>query len=224
MGAGEAARLLLAGIHHQGWIVLGLLDDDPAKRGARIGGVAGARHAGRRDAAGRARRRHARHHRDARRHARRSARRAIDLAAATGLPVLTVPSASELHDGSARIERVRDIEPEDLLGREPVRARRGRHRRAAVAARRCWSPAPAASIGCELCRQVARYGPARLVLYELSEFALYTIEQELGERFPRLPLVRLIGDVKDLEHLRAHVRARGGRRSSSMPRRSSTCR
>jgi FlaA1/EpsC-like NDP-sugar epimerase len=41
-----------------------------------------------------------------------------------------------------------------------------------------------------------------LVLYELSEFALYTIEQELGERFPELPLVRLIGDVRDLEHLR----------------------
>jgi FlaA1/EpsC-like NDP-sugar epimerase len=37
LGAGEAARMLLAGIHHQGWIVLGLLDDDPAKQGARIG-------------------------------------------------------------------------------------------------------------------------------------------------------------------------------------------
>ena len=40
------------------------------------------------------------------------------------------------------------------------------------------------SIGSELCRQVARYRPARLVLYELSEFNLYTIEQELAERFP----------------------------------------
>jgi FlaA1/EpsC-like NDP-sugar epimerase len=49
---------------------------------------------------------------------------------------------------------------------------------------------------------VARFEPARLVLYELSEFNLYTIEQELTERFPRLELVRLIGDVKDLEHLR----------------------
>ena len=39
LGAGEAARLLLAGIQHQGWIVLALLDDDPAKQGARIGGV-----------------------------------------------------------------------------------------------------------------------------------------------------------------------------------------
>jgi FlaA1/EpsC-like NDP-sugar epimerase len=59
------------------------------------------------------------------------------------------------------------------------------------------------SIGSELCRQVARFGPARLVLYELSEFNLYTIEQELSSAFPTLPLVRLIGDVKDLGHLRA---------------------
>jgi FlaA1/EpsC-like NDP-sugar epimerase len=58
------------------------------------------------------------------------------------------------------------------------------------------------SIGSELCRQVAHFQPARLVLYELSEFNLYTVEQDLSERFPRLPLVRLIGDVKDLEHLR----------------------
>ena len=39
MGAGQAARLLLAGIHDQGWVVLGLLDDDTAKQGARINGV-----------------------------------------------------------------------------------------------------------------------------------------------------------------------------------------
>jgi FlaA1/EpsC-like NDP-sugar epimerase len=39
MGAGEAARMLLAGIHRQGWVVLGLLDDDPAKRRARIAGL-----------------------------------------------------------------------------------------------------------------------------------------------------------------------------------------
>jgi FlaA1/EpsC-like NDP-sugar epimerase len=63
------------------------------------------------------------------------------------------------------------------------------------------------SIGSELCRQIARYGPARMVLLELSEFALYQIEQELAERFPHVPLVPLMGDVKDLAFLRhAHAR------------------
>ena len=56
----------------------------------------------------------------------------------------------------------------------------------------------------ELCRQVARFGPARLVLLELSEFNLYRIEQELGESHAQLPLVRLITDVKDLDQLRHH--------------------
>jgi len=63
------------------------------------------------------------------------------------------------------------------------------------------------SIGSELCRQIARFGPSRLVLFELSEFALYQIEQDLGERFPHLPLVRLVGDVKDLDALRRAMAA-----------------
>ena len=200
LGAGGAAKRLLASIHHEGWIVLGLLDDDPAKRDARIAGVpvvgtiddlrredirAGATHVivampGAPMAA---------------------RRRVIDLAAATGLPVLTVPSISELRDGTARIERVRSIEPEDLLGREPVELDEGgiaqliRNKTVLVTG-------AGGSIGSELCRQIARYRPASIVLYELSEFALYQIEQSLGELFPRLPLVRLIGDVKNLEHLR----------------------
>jgi FlaA1/EpsC-like NDP-sugar epimerase len=201
MGAGEAAKRLLATIHHQGWIVLGLLDDDPAKRDARIGGVgvlgtladvakpdvvAGATHVIVALPGATPRRR----------------RTAIDAAAATGLPVLTVPSASELQDGSARIERVRSIEPEDLLGREPVELDEPGIA-GLLAGKTVLVTGAGGSIGSELCRQVARYGPAQLVLYELSEFALYQIEQQLGELHPLLPLVRLMGDVKDLEHLRA---------------------
>ena len=200
LGAGGAAKRLLASIHHEGWIVLGLLDDDPVKRDARIAGVpvvgtiddlrredirAGATHVivampGAPMAA---------------------RRRVIDLAAATGLPVLTVPSISELRDGTARIERVRSIEPEDLLGREPVELDEGGVAQL-IQNKTVLVTGAGGSIGSELCRQIARYRPASIVLYELSEFALYQIEQSLGELFPRLPLVRLIGDVKNLEHLR----------------------
>ncbi|MBA4177912.1 MAG: polysaccharide biosynthesis protein [Leptothrix sp. (in: Bacteria)] len=200
LGAGEAARLLLAGLHQQGWVVLGLLDDDRSKLGARINGVpvlgplsalpdqarrAGATHVVVAMPAATAVQR----------------RRAFDLAAVTGLPVLTVPSADELRTGQSRVERLRDIEPDDLLGREPVVLDE-----AGIAQTlngKCVLVTGAGgSIGSELCRQVARFGPARLVLYELSEFNLYSIEQELGEAFPGLELVRLIGDVKDLAHLR----------------------
>ena len=128
-------------------------------------------------------------------------RRALELAATTGLPVLTVPSADELRDGKARVDRIRDIEPEDLLGREPVQLDE-----AGIAetlnGKTVLITGAGGSIGSELCRQVARYGPARLVLYELSEFNLYSVEQELSESFPHLPLTRLIGDVKDLDDVR----------------------
>ena len=201
MGAGEAAKRLLATIHQQGWIVLGLLDDDPAKRGARIGGVpvlgtlddlarpdirAGASHVIVALPGATAAQR----------------RRAIAQAAATELAVLTVPSVSELQDGSARIERVRSIEPEDLLGREPVQLDEAGVAEL-ISGKTVLVTGAGGSIGSELCRQVARYGAARIVLYELSEFALYQIEQQLSETYPHLPLVRLMGDVKDLAHLRA---------------------
>jgi FlaA1/EpsC-like NDP-sugar epimerase len=200
MGAGEAAERLLATIHDQGWIILGLLDDDPAKRGARIGGVPvlgtladvarpeihvgatqiivalpGATAAQRRDA--------------------------IERASATGLPVLTVPSMSELLDGSARIERVRHIEPEDLLGREPVSLDEAGIAEM-ISGKTVLVTGAGGSIGSELCRQVARYGPARIVLYELTEFALYQIDEQLAELHPNLPRVALIGDVKNLAQLR----------------------
>ena len=205
LGAGEAARRLLAGIHQQGWSVVGLLDDDPAKRHSRVAGIpvlgaladvqrpellAGVTHlivalpgataAQRRDA--------------------------IALASTTTLPVLTVPSVSELQDGRARIEKVRAIEADDLLGRDPVRLDE-----AAVAAlvsgKTVLVTGAGGSIGSELCRQLARYGPARMLLYELSEFALYQIEQQLSELHPQLPLARLMGDVKDAAHLRSTLLA-----------------
>jgi FlaA1/EpsC-like NDP-sugar epimerase len=205
MGAGEAAKRLLATIHQQGWIVLGLLDDDPAKRGARIGGVpvlgtladvarpevcAGATHVIVALPGATAVQR----------------RKAIEAAAITELPVLTVPSASELQDGSARIERVRSIEPEDLLGREAVQLDEAGIAEL-ISGKTLLVTGAGGSIGSELCRQIARYGPARIVLYELSEFALYQIEQQLGELHPHLQLVRLMGDVKNLEHLRATFKA-----------------
>jgi len=200
LGAGEAARRLLAGIHQQGWIVLGLLDDDPAKQGARIAGlpVLGPLTA----IADKAVRGAATHVIVAMPTATPAQRRrALDLAAPYGLPVVTVPSAAELRDGSSAIERVRDIEPDDLLGREPVQLDEAGIG-AVLGGKTVLVTGAGGSIGSELCRQLARFKPARLVLYELSEFNLYSIEQDLGQRFPDLPLVRVIGDVKDLAHLR----------------------
>jgi FlaA1/EpsC-like NDP-sugar epimerase len=63
------------------------------------------------------------------------------------------------------------------------------------------------SIGMEICRQVARYLPARLVLFEANELALYRIEQEFRDRFPEVPIACVIGDVKDARRLAEAMRA-----------------
>jgi FlaA1/EpsC-like NDP-sugar epimerase len=206
LGAGQAARLLLAGIHEQGWIVLGLLDDDPAKRGARIGGhpVLGPLSAVT-DSAVRGAATHLIVALPSATPAQR--RHALELAAATGLPVLTVPSVQELQEqeareGKSRVERLRDIEPEDLLGREPV-ALDVAGIEHSLAGRCVLVTGAGGSIGAELCRQVLRFKPARLVLFELSEFNLYTVEQELREAWPQAELVPLVGDVKDAPGLAA---------------------
>ena len=202
LGAGQAAKRLMAGIHQQGWIVMGLLDDDPVKQGARIAGV---------PVLGPLEAVQDRAVLGAATHliialpgaTARQRRRAFELASTTSLPVLTVPSSAELVAGNGEVQRVRDIEPEDLLGREPVVLDEGGISEC-IRGKVVLITGAGGSIGSELCRQVARYGPARMVLYELSEYALYRIEQELGDAFPHIPLVRLIGDVKDLAHLR-HV-------------------
>ncbi len=200
LGAGEAARRLLAGIHQQGWTVLGLLDDNPATHGARIAGVPVLGPlAAVQDKAVRGAATHLVMAMPSLRGSER--KRLFALCALTGLPVLTVPSADELQAGT-QVNRVRDIEPEDLLGREPVQLDEAGIG-ACLRGKTVLITGAGGSIGSELCRQVARYGPARLVLYELSEFNLYSIEQDLTEHFPNMPLVKLIGDVKDLEHLRA---------------------
>lgn len=205
MGAGDAGRLLVAGIQHsQGWVVVGFLDDAPEKRGARAAGIPVL---GTLEEAPRFAQLHGITHlifaMPAATPAQR--RRALDLAGHTGLPVLTIPSSQELLAG-LHVDQVRDIEPEDLLGREAVNLDEGGISEC-LNGKVVLITGAGGSIGSELCRQVARYGPSKIVLYELSEFALYSIEQDLSERFPHIPLVKLIGDVKDLEQLR-HVFAK----------------
>jgi FlaA1/EpsC-like NDP-sugar epimerase len=199
MGAGAAARMMLAGIHEQGWTVLGLLDDDPAKQGARIGDVRVLGPlAAVADPALCAKATHVIVALPSATPEQR--RRALELASGTGLPVLTVPTIEELREGRS-LERLRRIEPEDLLGRAPVQldeAGIGAILRGATVL----VTGAGGSIGSELCRQLARYAPQRLVLVELSEFNLYTIEQELSASHPAIELVRLIGDVRELPQMR----------------------
>ncbi|PCM45243.1 polysaccharide biosynthesis protein [Marinobacter sp. ANT_B65] len=94
------------------------------------------------------------------------------------LPVQTVPSLSELVAGQARISDIRDLEIEDLLGRNPVLPDSAQVA-ASLYSKAVMVTGAGGSIGSELCRQIIRHRPRSLVLFEQSEYSLYAIEREL---------------------------------------------
>ncbi len=128
-------------------------------------------------------------------------RRAVELARAAGLQVLTVPSFDDLISGRVTISQIRNVELDDLLGRDPVKLdTAGLHEW--LGHRIVLVSGAGGSIGAELCRQIARYEPRRIVLLDNSEFSLYSIEQEFSRRFPGVAISTLIGDVKDAQRIR----------------------
>ena len=94
------------------------------------------------------------------------------------VPVQTVSSMSELVAGQARINDIRDLEIEDLLGRDPVRPDTATVSQS-LYGKSVMVTGAGGSIGSELCRQIIRHKPRALVLFEQSEFSLYSIEREL---------------------------------------------
>jgi len=196
LGAGACGTRLAKDLSQsREWRVVAYLDDDPAKRGrlvhnvrvfgaleevAKCAEVFGARHAIVAMPTA----------------SREARRRAAGLCTQAGLRALTVPTYEDLISGRVTVAKVRQFEVDDLLGREPVvldmsglRDWLGGHVVLVTGA--------GGSIGSELCRQLARFGPERLVLFELSEFALYQIDQELSASFPEIERVCLVGDVKN---------------------------
>jgi FlaA1/EpsC-like NDP-sugar epimerase len=127
-------------------------------------------------------------------------KRAIDLANQQSIKALTVPAFDDLLSGRVAISQLRAVELDDLLGRDPIELdAAGLHEQ--LTGKVVLVTGAGGSIGSELCRQIARFSPAKLVLYESSEFALYNIEQELSKKFPQLDAVYLVGDVRDDQRL-----------------------
>jgi FlaA1/EpsC-like NDP-sugar epimerase len=200
IGAGRAAALLLKELAaNPAWRVVGLLDDDPRKRGAEIFGekvlgpiaevgaiaerlevrqaiiaMPGAPHAVR--------------------------RRALDLCAERGIGVMTVPAIADIVSGKVSVSTLRKVELDDLLGRDAVQLDQA-GLRTFLESRTVLVTGAGGSIGSELCRQITRFAPTRLVLFDNSEFALYSIEQEFRDRAGALEVVAMIGDAKDARRI-----------------------
>ncbi len=200
LGAGEAAVALLKDLERShDWRVVGMLDDKSDMAGRQVYGV---KVLGALDQlpeiAAKLGVVHAIVAMPSATHSAR--RRAVEIADRAGLNVLTVPSFDDLVSGKVSVSQVRRVEVEDLLGREPVQLDdAGLH--ALLEKGVVMVTGAGGSIGSELCRQIAKFQPSLLVCYELSEFALYALEQEFAKAFPSLRIACVIGDVKDRQRL-----------------------
>ena len=196
LGAAEAAVNLIRELARSPqWKVVGVFDDDTAKHGRQLHGVNVLGGLG--DLPHWKQKLGIRHAIIAMPEATHSARRhAVELCRNAELDVLTVPSFDDLMSGRVTISQIRHVELDDLLGRDPVVLDTA-GLNSWISGRVVLVSGAGGSIGSELCRQLARFAPRQLVLFELNEFALYTIEQEFAERYPELQVVCAIGDVKD---------------------------
>jgi FlaA1/EpsC-like NDP-sugar epimerase len=130
-------------------------------------------------------------------------RRAAMLCVRAGVKSMVLPALTSLAQGDAFLSHVREIDLEDLLGREPVRIDMP-HIEAILRDRVVMVSGGGGSIGSELCRQILRFHPAQLVVLDASEFAVYRLLEEVREHFPDLHVVPIVGDVKDsllLDHV-----------------------
>jgi FlaA1/EpsC-like NDP-sugar epimerase len=126
-------------------------------------------------------------------------RNLLDLADELGIPLARLPRLTEFRD-TVDSRRIEPIAIEDLLGRPQTVLDRAAMK-ALIAGRRVLVTGAGGTIGSELARQIAAYGPARLALLDNGEFALYGIDREIAESFPRLARTALIGDVRERRRL-----------------------
>jgi FlaA1/EpsC-like NDP-sugar epimerase len=123
-------------------------------------------------------------------------RRIIEICEGADLPIRSVPQLKDLMTGKVQINELREVSIEDLLGRDPVTLDWLAISQS-LSGKNVLITGGGGSIGSELCRQIARLNPTRLIIIENSEFNLYSIEMELVKTFPELELECHLGDVTD---------------------------
>ncbi len=133
-------------------------------------------------------------------------RRMVSLCRDAAIPYRIAPGLLEIVKGPVRLEQIRDVRPEDLLGRETVEFDEGEIG-SFLGGRTVLVTGAGGSIGGEICRQVARFDVARLVLLGRGENQIYEIEHELRERHPEREVVPAIVDVRDTRALRRVMEA-----------------
>lgn len=204
VGAGRAGQMAVKEIIGRGDMdleVKGFVDDDPNKKGAMIHGV---KVLGTTQDLPTLITRHGIDHViiSIAQASRQDFRRILDMCEQIAVKMRVIPSLAEILQGKVRVSRIRDVQIEDLLGREAVRLDEAAMRRF-LSGKTVMVSGAGGSIGSELARQVMRFEPGGLLLVERAEFALFNIERELREASPELPITSLIADVGDEVRMRS---------------------
>lgn len=116
------------------------------------------------------------------------------------VPIQTLPGMRDILSGSANISDIRDIDPLDLLGRDPVPPNE-KLLKQCITGKNIMVTGAGGSIGSELCRQIIALSPKSLVLFDVSEYALYEIHRELEQQAPSCALFACLGSVQDKNRL-----------------------
>lgn len=126
--------------------------------------------------------------------------------------VQTIPGMADVVAGAVNVDQVKDVDVEDLLGRDPVSPKKALLH-ADIKEKVVMVTGAGGSIGSELCRQIVRNEPIKLVLFELSEFALYSIEKELSQYVEEcslpISIIPIMGSVQKQNRLEAVMSAFG---------------
>lgn len=204
IGAGRAGMLTAKEILGRGDIDLnirGFVDDDPNKNSAVIGGI---KVLGTTEDLGKLVKDLGIDHViiSIAQTSRQSFRRILDICEKIPVKVRTIPGLYEILQGKVKVSRIRDVEIEDLLGREPVQLDE-QTVMDFVTGKSVMVTGAGGSIGSELARQVACFNPSQLLLVERAEFALFEIESELRERWPTLTVLPLVADICDEGRMRS---------------------
>jgi FlaA1/EpsC-like NDP-sugar epimerase len=200
LGAGEAAVSLLKDLaQSEEWRVVGMLDDNEFMHGREIQGV---RVHGDIDSLLKVASRYGIRHviiamPSAHHHERR---KALDLVNQLGLEALTVPAIDDLISGRLSVSQIRRVDVEDLLGRDTVDLDNS-GLKDLIRGQAVLVSGAGGSIGSELCRQIVKFNPSYLICMDISEFAVYTLEQELSHKDLSTKLVYVVGDVKHTSRL-----------------------
>ena len=129
-----------------------------------------------------------------------SRRKILEICQETGVKTRVLPTTEEVINKQGAMNSLRDVQIEDLLGRDPVHLD-NKNINSLIKNKTVLVTGGGGSIGSELCRQIVKYDPKRLVILDIYENNLYDIEMELRAEYPKLNLEAIVASVRDKERL-----------------------